>query len=88
MKRVDDLEHRRFSTTLHPNQIVTAFKKCIHKKEVSKKSLMTCYRVVLAALLRDDTLTDDEFIKLYLKIQPRANEVYERRAKRLRRIKV
>lgn len=83
----DDISHRRFNCTLQSGQVVTAFKKCIHKNEISKKHLMTCYRVVLQKLLQDPTLTEDEFISLYGQIQTRANEVYSLRAKRLKKIR-
>lgn len=82
-----DISHRRFNLTLHVGQVVTAFKKCVHKNEISKKHLITCYRVVLQKLLQDPTLTDDEFISMYSQISTRANEVYERRSRRLKKIR-
>lgn len=83
----EDLSHRRFHLTLQVGQVLKAFKKCVHKGEISKKHLITCYRVVLKKLLQDETLTDDEFMSMYGQIQARANEVYERRSRRLRRIR-
>ena len=83
----DDIDHRRFNTTLHPKQIMTSFKRCVAANEIDKENLMTCYRVVLGKLLADPTLSDDEFISLYKVIQSRSNEVYARRSKRLKRIR-
>lgn len=83
----NDIDHRRFNTTLHPKQIMTSFKKCVNRNEIDKESLMTCYRVVLAKLLANPELTDDEFISLYKIIQSRANFVYSKRAKRLKQIR-
>ena len=82
-----DIEHRRFNCTLQVSQLVGAFKKCVHKNEVTKKNLITCYRVVLQKLLQDPSLTDEEFMSMYGQIQSRANEVYERRSRALKRIK-
>lgn len=82
-----DISHRRFNCTLQVSQVVTAFKKCVHKNEVSKKSLITCYRVVLKKLLQDPSLTDAEFMSMYGQIQARANEVYERRSRNLKKIR-
>ena len=84
----DDISHRRFNCTLHPNQVVTSYKKCVSKNEISKDKLMTCYRVTLAKLLADPSLTEEDFLSLYSVIQSRANIVYSQRAKRLRQIKV
>ena len=84
----DSLDHRRFNTTLTVNQMVTGFKRCVHNNEVKKEELMTCFRVVLQKLLQNPDLTDSEFIKLYLLIQPTANTVYSRRSRELKRIKV
>lgn len=83
-----DISHRRFNTTLHVNQVVTSFKKCVHANEIAKDPLITCYRVVLQKILQDPSLTDEEFMSMYKQIQTRANEVYERRSRNLRRIKV
>lgn len=83
----DDKSHRRFNCTLQVTQLVSAFKKCVHKNEISKKNLITCYRVVLQKLLQDPSLTDEEFMSMYGQIQSRANEVYERRSRALKRIK-
>ena len=83
----NDIDHRRFNTTLHPKQIMTSFKKCVNSNEIAKEPLMTCFRVVLAKLLANPELTDDEFISLYKLIQSRANTVYSKRSKRLKRIK-
>lgn len=84
----NDISHRRFNCTLHPNQVVTSYKKCVHNNEISKDKLMTCYRVTLAKLLSDPSLTEEDFISLYSVIQSRANTIYSERAKRLRQIKV
>lgn len=83
----DDISHRRFNCTLQVSQLVGAFKKCVHKNEVTKKNLITCYRVVLQKILQDPTLTDEEFMSMYSQIQSRANEVYERRSRELKRIR-
>lgn len=82
-----DIDHRRFNTTLTVNQMVTGFKRCVHRNEVDKENLMTCYRVVLQKLLQDPNLTDLEFIKLYELIQPKATTVYARRSRELKRIR-
>lgn len=82
-----DISHRRFNCTLHVNQVVTSFKKCVHVGEVDKAPLITCYRVVLQKLLQDPTLTDEEFISMYKQIQTRANQVYERRSRKLKSIR-
>ncbi len=87
-KSSGDISHRRFNTTLQVPQIVNAFKKCVHENEVTKTALITCYRVVLKKILQDPTLTDREFLSMYAQIQTRANEVYERRSKSMRNIKV
>lgn len=83
----DDISHRRFNTTLHPNQVVNSFKKCVHSNEVSKDKLMTCYRVVLQKLLADPSLSESEFLSLYKVIQSRANLVYAERSRRLKQIR-
>ena len=83
----DSIDHRRFNCTLQVTQLVSSFKKCVHKNEISKKSLITCYRVVLQKLLQDPNLTDEEFMSMYGQIQTRANEVYERRSRELKRIR-
>lgn len=84
----DDISHRRFNCTLHANQILTAYKRCVHKNEYSKENLMTSYRVTLAKLLADPSLSEDEFLSLYSVIQSRAQKVYSERAKRLRQAKM
>ena len=81
------LDHRRFNVTLTVNQIVTSFKRCVRGNEVKRDALMTCYRVVLEKILQDPELTDNEFISLYKVIQPRANEVYSRRARNMKRVR-
>lgn len=81
-----DIEHRRFNCTLQTPQVVNSFKKCVHKNEVSRKSLITCYRVVLQKILQDPDLSDEEFLSMYGQIQTRAIEVYERRSRNLRKI--
>lgn len=83
----DDIDHRRFNTTLHPKQIMTSFKKGVHKGEYKQEDLITCYRVVLAKLLADPTLSDESFLSMYRLIQSRANETYARRSKRLKKIR-
>ena len=83
----DDISHRRFNCTLQVSQLISSFKKCVHKNEVNKKSLITCYRVVLQKLLQDPNLTDEEFMSMYGQIQSRANEVYERRSRNLKKIR-
>ena len=83
----DSIDHRRFNTTLHPKQILTAFKRGIHKGEYKQEDLITTYRVVLGRLLADPDLSDDDFMGLYKVIQSRASEVYSRRSKRLKRIR-
>lgn len=83
----NDISHRRVNCTLQVPKVVNIFKKCVHKNEVSKKSLITVYRVVLQKLLQDPNLTDEEFMSMYSQIQGRANEVYERRSKLLKAIK-
>lgn len=83
----DDIDHRRFNTTLHPKQIMTSFKRGVHKGEYKQEDLITCYRVVLAKLLADPTLSDTDFISMYKVIQSRANTVYSSRAKRLKQIR-
>ena len=83
----NDIDHRRFNTTLHPKQIMTSFKRGVHKGEYKQEDLITCYRVVLAKLLSDPTLSDDDFISMYRVIQSRANTVYSSRAKRLKQIR-
>lgn len=83
----DDIDHRRFNTTLHPKQIMTSFKKGVHKGEYKQEDLITCYRVVLAKLLADPDLSDESFLSIYSVIQNRAQEVYSRRSKRLKRIR-
>lgn len=87
LETVDDKSHRRFNCTLQATQVITAFKKCVHKNEVPREKLITCYRVVLKKLLQDPDLTDEEFISMYGQIQSRANEVYERRSRNLRTIR-
>lgn len=82
-----DISHRRFNCTLQTPQVVNAFKKCVHKNEVDRKNLITCYRVVLQKILQDPELTDEEFMSMYGQIQARANEVYERRSRNLRKIR-
>lgn len=86
-EEVTDISHRRFNTTLHPKQIMTSFKKCVNANEIRQDELITCYRVVLAKLLADPTLDDESFLSMYRVIQSRANEVYSRRSKRLKRIR-
>jgi len=83
-----DIEHRRFNCTLTVNQMVTGFKRCVHSGEVAKEPLITCYRVVLQKLLQDPNLTDTEFLSMYSQISTRANEIYSKRSRRLRKIKV
>lgn len=83
----NDIDHRRFNTTLHPKQIMTSFKRGVHKGEYKQEDLITCYRVVLAKLLADPTLSDTDFISMYKVIQSRANTVYSSRAKRLKQIR-
>ena len=83
----NDLSHRRVNCTLQVPQIVKMFKKCVHKNEISKESLITVYRVVLQKLLQNPKLTDAEFMSMYGQIQTRANEVYERRNKELKKIR-
>ena len=83
----DDIDHRRFNTTLHPKQVMTSFKRGVHKGEYKQEDLITCYRVVLAKLLADPDLSDESFISMYRLIQSRANETYARRSKRLKRIR-
>ena len=88
LEAVDEcIQHRRFNCTLQVSQLVSAFKKCVHKNEISKKNLITCYRVVLQRILQDPSLTDEEFMSMYGQIQSRANEVYERRSRELKRIR-
>jgi hypothetical protein len=81
-----NIDHRRFNCTLQTPQVVNSFKKCVHKNEVSRKSLITCYRVVLQKILQDPDLSDEEFLSMYGQIQTRAIEVYERRSRNLRKI--
>lgn len=84
-----DISHRRFNCTLHVNQVVTSFKKCVHNNEIQRDALITCYRVVLQKILQDPDLSDEEFISMYKVIQSRANEVYARRSRKMSsRIKV
>ncbi|QGH73814.1 hypothetical protein [Vibrio phage vB_VhaM_VH-8] len=83
----DDIDHRRFNTTLHPKQVMTSFKRGVHKGEYKQEDLITCYRVVLAKLLADPDLSDESFMSMYSVIQNRAQEVYARRSKRLKRIR-
>lgn len=83
----NDISHRRFNTTLHPKQVLTSFKKGVHKNEYKQDDLITCYRVVLSKLLADPDLSDESFLSMYKIIQSRANEVYSRRAKRLKQIR-
>lgn len=83
----DSIDHRRFNTTLHPKQILTAFKRGVHKGEYRQEDLITTYRVVLARLLADPDLSDDDFISMYGMIQNRANLVYSKRSKRLKKIR-
>ena len=83
----NDIDHRRFNTTLHPKQVMTSFKKCAHKGEYKQEDLITCYRVVLAKLLADPDLDDESFMSMYRQIQSRANFVYSKRAKRLKKIR-
>lgn len=82
-----DISHRRFSTTLFPSQILTAFKKGVHKGEFDKDSLMTVYRVVASQIFKDDSLTDKDVITMHNHIRNKVNDVYEKRARRLRKIK-
>lgn len=86
-EEVTDISHRRFNTTLHPKQIMTSFKRCVHANEIKQDELITCYRVVLAKLLADPDLSDESFLSMYSVIQNRAQEVYARRSKRLKRIR-
>lgn len=81
------IDHRRFNTTLHPKQIMTSFKQGVRKGEYKQEDLITCYRVVLAKLLADPDLSDESFMSMYSVIQNRAQEVYSRRSKRLKRIR-
>ena len=81
------IEHRRFNCTLQTTQVVNSFKKCVHKNEISRKNLITCYRVVLQKILQDPDLSDEEFLSMYGQIQTRAIEVYERRSRNLRKIR-
>lgn len=83
----NDIDHRRFNTTLHPKQIMTSFKKGVHKGEYKQEDLITCYRVVLAKLLADPDLDDESFMSMYRQIQSRANRVFADRSKRLKRIR-
>lgn len=83
----DSIDHRRFNTTLHPKQILTSFKKGVRKGEYKQEDLITCYRVVLARLLADPDLSDESFLSMYGQIQSRANSVYAKRSKRLKRIR-
>ena len=83
----DDISHRRFNCTLQTSQVVNSFKKCVHKNEVSRKNLITCYRVVLQKILQDPDLSDEEFMSMYGQIQSRAIEVYERRSRDLKKIR-
>lgn len=83
----NDIDHRRFNTTLHPKQIMTSFKKGVHKNEYKREDLITCYRVVLQKILADPDLEDEEFLSMYGVIQSRAQEVFSRRSKRLKRIR-
>ena len=83
----NDIDHRRFNTTLHPKQVMTSFKKGVHKGEYKQEDLITCYRVVLAKLLADPDLDDESFMSMYRQIQSRANFVYSKRAKRLKKIR-
>lgn len=80
-----DISHRRFSTTLFPSQILTAFKKGVHKGEFDKDSLITVYRVVASQIFKDDDVTDKDIITMHNHIRAKVSEVYERRAKRLRK---
>lgn len=82
-----DISHRRFNCTLQTTQVVNSFKKCVHKNEISRKNLITCYRVVLQKILQDPDLSDEEFLSMYGQIQTRAIEVYERRSRNLRKIR-
>ena len=86
-EEVTDISHRRFNTTLHPKQIMTSFKRCIYANEIKQEDLITCYRVVLAKLLADPTLSDTDFISMYKVIQSRANRVFADRSKRLKQIR-
>ena len=83
----NDIDHRRFNTTLHPKQIMTSFKRGVHKGEYKQEDLITCYRVVLARLLADPDLSDNDFISMYGMIQNRANLIYSKRSKRLKKIR-
>ena len=82
-----DISHRRFNLTLQVPQLVAAFKRCVHEGEISTSDLITVYRVVLGKILQDPDLDDADFISMYKQISPRANEVYARRARKLRQIK-
>lgn len=82
-----NINHRRFNYTLQTTQVVNSFKKCVHKNEVSRKNLITCYRVVLQKILQDPDLSDEEFMSMYGQIQSRAIEVYERRSRDLKKIR-
>ncbi len=88
LKEADDsLDHRRFNCTLTVNQVVNSFKKCVRANEVKRDALITCYRVVLEKILQDPELTDAEFLSMYSQIQPRAQTVYARRSRELKRIR-
>ena len=79
-------KHRRFNLTLHVPQLTTAFKKSVRKNEVSKDNLLTIYRVVAQKLLSDPTISDEEIKAMHDVIRHRANDMYNRRLAKRRRM--
>ena len=86
-KLEDDVpKHRRFNLTLQVPQLTTAFKKSVRKNEVSKDNLLTIYRVVAQKLLSDPTISDEEIKAMHDVIRHRANDMYNRRLAKRRRM--
>ena len=90
-EKVEKLEydvpkHRRFNLTLQVPQLANAFKKSVRKNEVNKETLLTIYRIVGQKLLQDPTISDDEIKSMYDVIRHRANDVYDRRLAKRRRM--
>lgn len=83
-----DISHRRFNNTLTSNQVYESFKRGVDKMEYSKEDLLTAYRVVVQELFRNPDLEDAEIINMHNTIRHRVGEVYERRNRNARNIRV
>lgn len=88
LEEASDLSHRRFNNTLTSNQVYESFKRGVDKMEYSKEDLLTAYRVVVQELFRNPDLEDSEIISMHNAIRHRVGEVYERRNRNARKIRL